>query len=75
MEVGTLFRIKGDSNIYRTVSNPSKTCEHCCACGKDRLCQKMPFCCGAQPVCFERLSSYEVRKTKKSKEFINFFES
>jgi len=75
MEAGTLFRLKGiKDDIFKVVENPENTCNKCCAVGKERLCSKMPYCHKLN-ICFTKLSPYEVRKAKKEKQFIDYFES
>ena len=75
MEIGTLFRLKGQTDIYRVVENDKNSCGNCCAVSKERLCKKMPYCYVKPPVCFEKLSSYEVRQVKNAKQFVEYFES
>ena len=74
MEVGTLFKLKERDDIYRVVINTSGFCTDCCAYGKERLCKKMPYCNNNPAVHFQKLSSYEVRKAKKEKQLIEYFE-
>jgi len=75
MEAGTLFRLKGNSNIYKVVDNPSMMCTACCAYGKQRLCIKMPYCGNKPSMRFERLSPREARKAEKEQKLIEHFES
>ena len=74
MEIGTLFKLKEDANIYKVINNPSGTCAACCAKKKVSLCFNMPYCDEKVPVCFEKLSTYEARKVKKEKQHIEYFE-
>jgi len=70
MKVGTLFRIKGSDNIYRVKDGTPEDCVSCCAYGKWGLCRKMPPCKGTPDLYFVKLSSYEVRQAKKTKQSI-----
>ena len=74
MEVGTLFKLKGQNDIFRVVENQQDSCIGCCAYGKNILCSKMPYC-RKPSIKFDKLSTYEIRKIRKEKQFIEYFES
>ena len=75
MRVGVLFQLKGSKDIYKVVENTDANCNGCAGDGKKLLCKKLPFCYGRPPVVFSKLSSYEVRQVKKSKQFVEYIET
>lgn len=73
MEAGSLFRVKGRSEVYKAVA-ATEGCGGCCAYAKQRLCNKMPYCFEVGFI-FLELTTYAVRKAKKENTFIDYFES
>ena len=71
MDAGTLFRLKGNRQIYKVIE--SQSCANCCAYENTKLCQKMPYCYGAPMLNYKMLSSFEERAVTKSKQLIEIY--